>query len=274
MSGFHIHFKLKPLDDIVPWGEEPYRSLHWFGMTDGLLWIDAGESTVYEYSDAARRQWGDERYNDYQLSRFLEDFSDTFRYVRESVPQKYYDMAERFRHTAHEWECMQDDAEEEDDTYWQFMEEEFEPLTDWHWRRRFDSMHLVGGPVIGCFRCGEKLKFCWESDYRLDNGSSIWTAPSGAYEMPYGAFVSEVRAFYTSFFEAMDRQVALALQKDWGDVAVDKVSLAKEHAERKTGFFACVDRLISPCAPDEQTDWDKVDRIFAKMEKELAGTLL
>lgn len=274
MSGFHIHFKLKPLDDIVPWGEEPYRSLHWFGMTDGLLWIDAGESTVYEYSDAARRQWGDERYNDYQISRFLEDFSDTFRYVRESVPQKYYDMAERFRHTAHEWECMQDDAEEEDDTYWQFMEEEFEPLTDWHWRRRFDSMHLVGGPVIGCFRCGEKLKFCWESDYRLDNGSSIWTAPSGAYEMPYGAFVSEVRAFYTSFFEAMDRQVALALQKDWGDVAVDKVSLAKEHAERKTGFFACVDRLTRPCAPDEQTDWDKVDLVFAKMEKDLAGTLL
>lgn len=274
MSGFKIHFRLKELDDIVPWGQEPYRSLHWFGMTDSLLWIDAGESTVYEYSDAARRQWGGERYNDYQLSRFLEDFSDTFRYVRESVPQKYYDMAERFRHTAYEWECMHiDDSEEEDDAFWRFMEEEYEPLTDWHWQRRFDSGHLVGGPVIGCFRCGEKLKFCWESDYLPENGSSIWTAPSGVYEMPYSEFVSEVRAFYIAFFEAMDRQVTLALQKDWGDVAVDKAYLAKEHAERKAGFFACMDWLSRPCAPDEQTDWGRVDRIFDKMQQEIGGTL-
>ena len=37
MNGFKIHFRLKELDDIVPWGQEPYRSLHWFGMTDSLL---------------------------------------------------------------------------------------------------------------------------------------------------------------------------------------------------------------------------------------------
>ena len=70
-----------------------------------------------------------------------------------------------------------------------------------------------------------------------ENGSSIWTAPSGVYEMPYSEFVSEVRAFYTAFFEAMDRQVTLALQKDWGDVAVDKAYLAKEQ-NRAVVFIA------------------------------------
>ncbi len=58
------------------WGEEPHRHIHWFGLTDGLLWIDVGGQTIYEYSDAALNYFGtDIRYNDYQIVRFLEDLS-------------------------------------------------------------------------------------------------------------------------------------------------------------------------------------------------------
>ena len=97
MSGFKINFVLRDIDKIVPWGEKR-DYLSWFGLTDSDLWIKAGDKTIYEYSGAARKFWEcDIRYNDYQLSRFLEDFSRIFEYVRESVPPKYYDIIGGFR---------------------------------------------------------------------------------------------------------------------------------------------------------------------------------
>lgn len=82
MDSFKINFRLNKLDSIVPWGESQY-SLSWFGLTDGLLWISAGNRTMYEYSDAAREYFGsDIRFNDYQLSRFWR------------ISQKFSDMSE------------------------------------------------------------------------------------------------------------------------------------------------------------------------------------
>ena len=77
MSGFKINFSLKPPEKIVPFGKNRDH-ISWFGLTDGELWIEVGERTIYEYSDAAVREWGGVRYNDYYLSRFLEDFSEIF----------------------------------------------------------------------------------------------------------------------------------------------------------------------------------------------------
>ena len=77
MNRFKINFQLQELDKVMPFGER----LHWFALTDGLLWIDAGTQTIYEYSEAAQAYFGsDIKYNDYQIARFLEDFFGIFRY--------------------------------------------------------------------------------------------------------------------------------------------------------------------------------------------------
>ena len=42
-----INFQLQELDKVMPWG----TNMHWFGLTDGLLWINVGEQTIYEYNE-------------------------------------------------------------------------------------------------------------------------------------------------------------------------------------------------------------------------------
>lgn len=157
MNRFKINFQLQELDKIIPWGEEPNLSLHWFGLTDGQLWIDVGTRTIYEYNEDARNYFGiPVKYNDYQLSRFLEDFFGTFRYVGKSIPIELYNGIDEFDSKTEKWkECHID---EEDEIFDRFYFDEYWELYEWRSNRSFDSGHLVGGPYIGCFRCGEKIK--------------------------------------------------------------------------------------------------------------------
>ena len=232
MSKFKIHFELKSnLDEIAPFGEKESYSLSWFGLTDGLLWITAGDKTVYEYSEAANREWGGEtRYNDYYLSRFLEDFSEIFESIAKPISRNLYDSVEGFEELS---EKMLDEIP--DDNFDEKLDEYLEK-TEWFRSRSFDSGHLIGGPIIGCFRCGDLLKFYWNSGYTLESGESIWTAPRGSLEIPYNEFVSEVKRFLAEFHAKMDEQVKRALKKDWGEIRVDKEYLTKENVERKIGF--------------------------------------
>lgn len=128
MDSFKINFRLNKLDSIVPWGEGQY-SLSWLGLTDGLLWISAGNRTIYEYSDAAREYFGsDIRFNDYQLSRFLEDFSEIFRYVREPVPKTLYDRVGEFGKLTDVWK--QSHIDDPDNIFDKFYDEEYTVLTE------------------------------------------------------------------------------------------------------------------------------------------------
>lgn len=234
MSKFKINFKLKAdLDEIAPFGEKGGYSLSWFGLTDGLLWITAGDKTVYEYSDAAIKEWGGgTRYNDYYLSRFLEDFSDIFGKISQPVSRELYDSVEDFEELSqNRLDDIPDDDPEFDRLY-----DEYLAKREWFADRIFDSGHLKGGPIIGCFRCEDKLKFYWNGDVPLESGESIWTAPRGSFEMPYCDFAAEVKRFFAEFYAKMDEQVKRALDKDWGGIAVDKEYLVRENAERRIGF--------------------------------------
>lgn len=234
MNGFRINFKLKTeLDEIAPFGEKGSYSLSWFGLTDSLLWIGAGDKTVYEYSPAARKKWGDIPYNDYYLSRFLEDFSEIFERIAQPISRELYNSVESVEERCQKLlEMLDEDAPDFDAKYDEYLEKRA-----WFSDRIFDSGHLKGGPIIGCFRCGELLKFYWNSGYTLESGESIWTFPRGSFEMPYRDFTEEVKRFFAEFFAEMDKQVNRALEKDWGEeIKVDKEYLVRENAERKIGF--------------------------------------
>lgn len=265
MGEFKINFQLQDLDKICPFGSEDNPSLHWFGLTYGLLWINAGNQTIYEYSEAARQYFTGPQYNDYQISRFLEDFSDTFRYIGESIPKSLYDEIGKFETKMDEWK--ESHIEDEDEVFELFYDNEYEPLIRWFYDRTLDSGHLVGGPWIGCFRFEDKIKLLWESSYQLENGESIWTAPSGIVEMTYEEFVSSVTEFYESFFAAMDKQVENAVAKDWGNVSLDKERLVKEHEERRSGFFDSI-KLLN--RPGEETNWNRIMELYDRMKAIIA----
>lgn len=269
MNKFKINFRLQELDKIVPWGQEPYLSLHWFGLTDGLLWIDVGTQTIYEYNEDADNYFGSSnRYNDYQICRFLEDFFQTFRYVGESIPEEMYNSLDEFDVKIEKWK--ESHIDEEDAVFDKFYFDEYCALGEWRWDRTFDSGHLVGGPHIGFFRCGEKIKILWESTFKLDNGNSIWTAPEGSFEMPYGEFVLAVSDFLDLFFAAMDRQVEHAVMKEWGSVSLDKKRLLEENSERKSEFSKDISFLTNS---NWNTDWNKVRCLYSKMENEIKKML-
>ena len=267
MSSFEIHFQLQDLDKVMLWGEAPHRYLHWFGLTDGLLWIEVGHKTIYEYSDAALKYWdSDVRYNNYQIVRFLEDFFGIFRYVGEAIPEKLYQELDTFVSKMDRWrEAHEPD---EDDIFDEFYFGEYRELAQWYWDRTMDSGHLKGGPNIGCFRCGEKLKIIWEGDYSLEDGSSIWTAPRGSMEMSYEEFVGAVSRFWEEFSVAMDTQVKDAVNKEWDGVELDKKRLLEENEERKNRFSKDLSYLKETA---KRTEWEKMLELYDKMESELSN---
>lgn len=266
MNALKFNFKLRKLDKITPFSNEIYRSLHWFGLTDGLLWIDIGGQTIYEYSAAANDFFGScDKYNEYNIARFMEDFFHTFRYVGESIPEELYNELDTFTGKAEQWRKHYD--MQEDDIFEQFFDEEYSMLSKWWFDRGFDSEYMIGGPDINCFRCGDKIKIIWESKFLTGSGESIWAASKGSYEMPYEEFILSVTDFVHSFFEAMEKQIDCAAKMEWGGIEIDKKRLMEENEKKKADFLKEIDFLRNN---DEYTNWDKVTMLYEKMEHELA----
>lgn len=268
MNTLKFNFQLRKLDRITPFAQEVYRSLHWFGLTDGLFWIRVGDQTIYEYSAAANDFFGScDKYNEYNIARFMEDFFHTFRYVGESIPEELYSEIDSFAGKVEQWRKRYD--MQEDDIFELFFEEEYSALSKWWYDRGFDSEYLIGGPAINCFRCGDKLKILWESTFLTGSGESIWTAPKGSLEMPYEEFILSVTEFFESFFEAMENQIDYAVKKEWGSIEIDKRRLMEENEKRKSDFLKKIDLLKNN---DEYTNWDKVLTVYEKMKRELADS--
>ncbi len=267
---FKIHFQLQELDKIVPWGDETHQSMHWYGLTDGLLWITAGNQNIYEYSQEARAFWNEEiPYNNYQISRFLQDFSGTFPFICESVPEQIYDNIENFMAFTDKWKLMHEDLPDDVFDKWYF-DEAYCPLTEWFYQQNsFDSGHLTGGYQIGCFRFQDKIKFWWDNHGRmLENHIPVWTSQKGIYEMKYADFVREVQKFFAAFFQKMDIQIQNAVGKDWGRVQLDKNQLIKEHQTTKERFQQKIHALSQN--PEFPRDWDTISVLWEKCLEELS----
>jgi hypothetical protein len=261
-----INFKLRELDKIAPWGEEPELSLHWFGLTDGDLWLTFGNETIYEYSRDAMNYLGNKPtpYNDYQLSRFIEDFTQLFDKISETIPEEFYELTtnlKMFHSVAEKWLDICDTGE---DNYSDFYLEEYNKLISWTFQRTLNSGHLIGGPHLSFFRRNDKLRIVWDTEHFLENGISLWTAKNGSFEMNYADFVNEIKAFGLSFFAEMRKQVELTVAKDWGQVKVDKPSLIEEHEKREKDFHSSVALLEQK--PFVETDWIEIDQLFKRMK--------
>lgn len=269
MDTFKIHFRLQDLDKVSLFGAYPNQSIQWFGLTDGLLWIDVCGQTIYEYSDEACSYFHNHKYNDYQISRFMEDFAQTFLFVGVSVPEELYRHAEEFRMQTDAWK--ESHINDEDEVFNKFFDEEYCELIQWYFDRCFDSGHLIGGPIIGCFRFHDRIKVMWKSGCKLENGIRIWTSAGGCVELDYERFVEAVKEFLDSFFAAMDEHVKNAIAKDWGNVFLDKERLAQEHEQRREQFYQSLSFLQNPKTDTgwNATDWGKVKAIYAKMKKEM-----
>ena len=232
------------------------------------MWINVDDSVIYEYSEVHADYDGSPvKYNDYQLSRFLEDFSAIFPYVAESMPEHLYDSVDTLERDLNRWESMY--LEKSDKEFSRFEDELFKPLTDLFYNRSVNSSHLICGPLISCFRCGDKLKLIWDSDHLDNSNTSIWKYPRGKIEIEYSDFVAEVSRFFDAFFRDMDNQVSNVKKDGIPGVYIDTDALVRENKQRKDYFGHQVDMLTSESLI--YTDWDKVKVSFHKMKSEICS---
>lgn len=244
--------------------------MHWFALTDGDLWLSFGNNTIYEYTTEALAYFENKpsRYNDYYLARFLNDFTQMFRQISISVPEKFYNLTkniEQFREQAEKWK---DTYETDESEFSEFYFNEYQDLISWASERKLSSRHLFGGPYISFFRHENKIRILWQTDYLLENGRNLWTAKNGWHEMEYSDFVENVKTFGKAFFKAMDTQVEQALNKEWANINLDKEQLAKEHIKRKEEFNASFS-LLSLDTPPKETDWNTIENLYNRMCREI-----
>lgn len=264
-----INFKLQEIEKIVPWGREQNASLHWFGLTDGDLWLTFGRETIYEYTKEAIEHWEGKTtpYNNYYLSRFIEDFTEIFDKVRETIPEELYDLTkdlEKFQSDARKWLDVNDSNEDDNND---FYLGKYDKLISWTYQRSFNSSHLIGGPYVSFYRRNDKVRIVWETESTLDNGIKIWTANNGSCEMEYVEFVNKIKEFGHAFFAEMTKQVNKAISMNWGSVNLDKERLQHEHQERKVDFFSKL--LLLEQEPSTKTNWTDIELLCQQMQDEI-----
>ena len=264
-----INYTLKELDQIEPWGQNDALSLNWFALTDGELWLKFGNETVYEYSKEAINYLDNKPtpYNDYQLSRFIEDFTELFDTLRASLPEKLYCRTidlKTFQSDAQKWLDLHDT---DDDKYSDFFCNEYDQLTSWIYQRTFHSAHLIGGPHLSFFRRNDTIRIVWKTEYTLENGISIWTAKDGSFEMNYSDFIQEIKTFGQSFFSDMSKQIERAVEKEWGNTTIDKQRLTEEHKERQNAFYSSLALLEKET--ECKTNWAEIEQLYVRMINEM-----
>ncbi len=91
-----INFRLKNIDEVIPFGEEPDLVMNWYALSDGELWLDFGGTILFEYTEEAIEYFDDlySKYNDYYIARFLEDFSALFGTISHSIPERFFKLAD------------------------------------------------------------------------------------------------------------------------------------------------------------------------------------
>lgn len=264
-----INFKLRHPDNVTPWGTPPGGNMHWFGLTDSEYWLQVGKATLYQYTDEVLRHWHvkDFKFVDYQAIRFIEDWTSIFDSLIEPIPDEFYEIAKNhkslyeFYGKAKQWlDKLSDDPTIDIDTYY----DKYDQVIEWIYSRTLSAMHLTYGPNITFFRNQDNLSIVWKTSHVTEENIPVWTAQTGEFEMKYIDFVNEVEDFGKRFFSAMQDQVKIAVEKDWGAVDLNKPRLIEEQQERIIEFEDTT--LLLKNKPNKSTNWDLVRSLIKEMD--------
>jgi Family of unknown function (DUF5984) len=181
MSRELFQFVLRPLDQIEPWGGREGPSLHWFGLTDGDFWLQAGYATLFEYSSAARSRIGVSRFWDYQVLRLYADIFEIAPYALEPVPddlQRHIavDRSKAGNHYLKKW-CVTVEAS---DT----AKHTGTGLADagtWIGNRQLDTGYLTPSTNIVFWSNHDVVHIQWDNRDKLIQGCPAWSAQFGSW---------------------------------------------------------------------------------------------
>ena len=256
-----FNYKLLPLEAVQAWGEPGHLSLHWFGLTDGYYWIEAGEQVLFKYSDHAHLFLGAPQYCNYQVARLHEDLLTMVPIVMEPVPASLVSCIAGEAGSAwgeRRFRWLNDDANRlGDDRIYEIAD----ASGSWIGSRTLDSAYLSPPAVIRMWSDEDLVHLEWDNRAMLVGGLPAWSATCGAHLVSREQFLVEVRSFHERLMEEMDRRIqrvtdgALPPQ-----VRVDLASLQREHVRRR----AQINRLLGS---SDATDWRAVEAAVQTIER-------
>lgn len=247
-----VNFTLLPVEKIQPWGSPGNFSLSWFGLTDGHYWIQAGESTLFEYSDHAQVN-GAPRYCNYQVIRLYEDLMEMLPYILEPEPTSLVEYLSGDTGIAwHEnyrlWFDRNVDHLEPDR-----CTAIIDASTTWIRKRSLDSAYLSPSASIVIWSDAVNVYFEWDNRTKVFKGQSAWTALRGSYKLPRSEFMSEIQSFHSRLMEQMALRVGQVLSgAPAPEVCINQAALEMEQKERG----GTLNRALSSSV---QTDWQSVE---------------
>lgn len=255
-----INFTLAPLEKIRPWGMAGNYRLHWFGLTDGEYWIQAGKSSLFEYSDDAQAA-GASRYCEYQVVRLYEDLMEMLPFILEPVPKSLVQYI--FGESAKAWQKTCDDWC--DKNYEVIERPPFSEIYDtaivWTGKRRLHSAHLSPSANIAIWSDDENVHIEWNNRDRLFDGKPAWSAAFGTHQMPRREFEQEIKSFHLRFMGQMAARVALVQQGVLApEIGIDLPGLVKEHEQRTRTLDVAFGLL-------PRTDWSEIERAIHEIRE-------
>lgn len=178
-----FNFRLRPIEDVAAWGSPGNLKLHWWGLTDGWFWMNAGGTELMRYSrqliHATPQHTRDQPYADYQVAYFHEDLLSILPRVLDPIPSDVADhirspeSAAALQRTAEQWaerylwnrpalsEHATPEQHDEVNRALAFWERLF---GWWDEKRKLSRGHVSGLPDIGMWREGETAFIRWTSD--------------------------------------------------------------------------------------------------------------
>ncbi|WP_234682737.1 DUF5984 family protein [Bradyrhizobium monzae] len=253
-----INFTLAPLENIVPWGQPGSYRLHWFGLTYGEYWIQAGDASLFEYSDHAQIA-GAGRYCDYQVVRLYEDLTDMLPDIMEPVPGPlahfvFGEQAKILRDACDAWCAGSDDGPDADHRF-----ELTVTASTWSKKRHLGSAYLAPSADIAIWSDHDRVHIEWDNRDRRFAGEPAWSATLGNHQMPRDQFVEEMRSFHDRLMEQMAARVDQAASGHLPpEIQVDVPGLIREHEQRTRSFDAAL-KLVP------RTDWQLVEKAIGEV---------
>jgi len=232
-------------------------SISWYWLTLSDYYIKLGDVTLFESSAELLRKYPQARtpYLDYQYAFFLQDFFEKLPSIATPIPPDvfcYIDTAEKdenLQQNLFDWYGgIEETTEEEDDIYENVCE---------LWRSNvLDTAILAQRIQYAYYRLDDTIKIRYDFRAFEEDGTPVWSAGCGEYELPYSDFIRDVEDLLVRFFRDMDKQVENAIQvlrNDEQYVAYD-ILIANEGKDYSTELG--IDYLIKDHAERKEEFWD------------------
>lgn len=228
-----FEFELLPVDEIVPWGEEPNLTLSWFALTDGRFRMRVGAQTLFEYSDQIGSLWKIERLNaEFQIAAFARDMLGCFSAAVTPLPTLIERVASDDA-LMNELQITEPDEGQHDKALSQ-------DYAAWRWlgERSPWTSYLVAEPRIHFLRIGNDVRICWDNRSRKVDELPVWTAEHGFHTMSVDQFSQECTDFRDRLLDAMACRIG---EIESGIVApripVNVASLRDQHEDWEKEFL-------------------------------------